>query len=212
MSSQAREARLAANVKSGKVLNVSPKEAGEMVRNGWILLDVRPVSEASRAPLVGAVNVPLFIEDPDNSLGGLGKKLAFKFTGGWLLGGNHCVLNSSFLSSIKGQVPQGASLVVVCQKELRSLAACEQLVKGGFSTVAWLNGGLDSSKGDIPTISGVDVRYGGIGGMSEFLGWTEVQQEQGKSKLGGSKGVLIAIGVVVILDLLLFYFESSRVN
>ena len=76
-SSDAREARLAANIKTGKVLNVNAREAGEMLQNGWCLLDVRPFSEAQRAPLESAINIPIFIEDPDKGLGGTSKKIAF---------------------------------------------------------------------------------------------------------------------------------------
>lgn len=208
---ESREARLVSNVKSGRVLNVSSKEAASMIIAGWALLDVRPVGEVSRAPLKGSINVPLFIEDNDNSLGGIGKKLAFKITGGWWLGGTHCVLNRSFVESVKAQIPLGSSLVVCCQKGLRSLAACEALVKEGYGTIAWLNGGLDASKrGDIPTTTGVDVRYGGVGGVSLFLGWTEVQQEEGKTKLGGSRGALIALGALIAIDVILFFLESGR--
>lgn len=50
----------------------------------------------------------------------------------------------------------------------RSLAAAEQLHRAGYSTLAWINGGLDSSrKGDLPSVGDVDLRYGGIGGLTE---------------------------------------------
>ena len=101
-----------------------------------------------------------------------------------------------------------SSVVVCCQKGLRSLTACEVMVKAGYQTVAWINGGLDTARaGDIKTANGSDVRYGGIGGFSELLGWTEVQQEEGKAKLGGSKGVLILFGSILLLDLLVFAIE-----
>ncbi len=34
--------------------------------------------------------------------------------------------------------------------------------------------------GEVPTVGDVDIRYAGIGGLSELIGWTEVQQEQNK--------------------------------
>ena len=50
----------------------------------------------------------------------------------------------------------------------RSLAAAEQLHRAGYSTLAWINGGLDASrKGDLPTVGDKDLRYGGIGGITE---------------------------------------------
>jgi len=68
----------------------------------------------------------------------------------------------------------------------RSLAAAEQLSRAGYGTLAWINGGLDTAKkADLP-IKGEfdDLRYGGIGGLSELLGWTDVQREKSAGFLG----------------------------
>ena len=71
----------------------------------------------------------------------------------------------------------------------RSLSAAEQLSKAGYSTIAWINGGLDTSKKtDLPVKGADDLRYGGIGGMSEALGWTDVQREKSAGFMGGSFG------------------------
>lgn len=159
----------------------------------------------------------------------------------------------------QAKIPKDAKVLVGCQKGLRSLAACEQLSKAGYPTIAWVNGGFDSCKkgglgageggdggwtvgyrgvwvrvgagkgvvqsgwrgfvgrrqvqqrggqagrrqfnlvqhswwpwvialacslltaaGEVPTVGDVDIRYAGIGGLSELIGWTEVQQEQNK--------------------------------
>lgn len=40
--------------------------------------------------------------------------------------------------------------------------------------------------------------------MSEFLGWTEVQQENGEGFAGGYQNVLKGAAVVLFLDLLWF--------
>lgn len=63
-------------------------------------------------------------------------------------------------SKVQAKVPKGAKIVVACQKGLRSLAACEQLSRAGYSSgLAWINGGLDTArKGDLDTKDGVDVR------------------------------------------------------
>lgn len=38
----------------------------------------------------------------------------------------------------------------------------------GYQTLAWINGGLDTAGGGaLPTKNGKDVRYGGIGGVSQ---------------------------------------------
>ena len=72
----------------------------------------------------------------------------------------------------------------------RSLAAAEQLSRVGYGTLAWINGGLDTAKkSDLP-IKGEfdDLRYGGIGGLSELLGWTDVQREKSAGFLGAALG------------------------
>lgn len=71
----------------------------------------------------------------------------------------------------------------------RSLSAAEQLSKAGYGTIAWVNGGLDTAKKtDLPVANSDDLRYGGIGGMSEALGWTDVQREKSAGFMGGSFG------------------------
>ncbi len=71
----------------------------------------------------------------------------------------------------------------------RSLSAAEQLSRAGYSTIAWVNGGLDTSKkADLPVKGADDLRYGGIGGLSELLGWTDVQREKNTGALGGPSG------------------------
>lgn len=115
--------------------------------------------------------------------------------------------NTSFLADVQARIPQDAKIIVVCQKGLRSLAACEQLGLSGYSTLAWVNGGLDTSRpGQVETEGGVDVRMGGIGGLSELLGWTEVQQETAKGFAGGYQNILKAVGVILLLDGIWFLY------
>lgn len=84
-------------------------------------------------------------------------------------------------------------MIVACQKGLRSLAACEQLSRAGFTDIAWVNGGFDNSRpGDVPTKGDEDIRLAGVGGVSSILGWTEVQQETGGAK-GSAKSVLLLV-------------------
>lgn len=75
----------------------------------------------------------------------------------------------------------------------RSLAACEQLSRAGYPTLAWINGGFDTAqKGDLPAEEDKDLRLGGIGGVSELLGWTEVQRDVQRSEgfAGGSNTII----------------------
>ncbi len=55
-------------------------------------------------------------------------------------------------------------------------------------------------------------RYAGIGGVSEMLGWTEVQQEEKKSFAGGYENVLKVVGVVLALDAVVFLYEYITVQ
>ncbi|PNH06535.1 Rhodanese-like domain-containing protein 11, chloroplastic, partial [Tetrabaena socialis] len=151
--------------------------------------------------------VPVFLEDEEVSLSSLIKRASAFGMGGWWLGGSHMVPNDKFLSLVQAQVPTSARLVVGCQKGLRSLAACEQLSLAGYETLAWVNGGFDSCKsGEVRTEGDVDIRYAGIGGLSEAIGWTVVQQEQNKA-LGSADGVLKVVGLILVADLMLFAGE-----
>ena len=192
---------------AGKVRNVPAGEFQNLVNDGYIVLDVRPHTEREKAPLVNAVEIPLFVPDPDTSLSGLIKKSTAIGMGGWWLGGTHMIPNDKFAAEVQASIPdkETAKVLVVCQKGLRSLSACEGLAKLGYKTIAWVNGGLDTAMaGQIPTKNGTDVRYGGIGGMSEFLGWTEVQQESGGGFAGGYQNILKFAGLILALDLVWF--------
>jgi hypothetical protein len=48
------------------------------------------------------------------------------------------------------------------------------------------------------------LRYAGIGGLSEVLGWTEVQQEEKAGFMGGVAGVLGLVALILLADLALF--------
>ena len=75
----------------------------------------------------------------------------------------------------------------------RSLAACEQLSRAGYGEIAWINGGFDTArKEDLPVVGAPDLRYGGIGGLSELLGWTDAQRQNSKTEgfIGGFENVL----------------------
>ena len=78
----------------------------------------------------------------------------------------------------------------------RSLAAAEQLSRAGFGQLAWINGGFDAAAPtDLPVKGAEDLRFGGIGGLSELLGWTDVQKQTSKSEgfLGGGFTIIKAV-------------------
>jgi hypothetical protein len=98
---------------------------------------------------------------------------------------------------ITAQVPKDTKVIVACQKGLRSLAACEQLSRAGFTDIAWVNGGFDNSQpGEVPTKESEDIRLAGIGGVSSILGWTQVQQET-SGPAGGFKSVLLLVRFIL---------------
>lgn len=106
---------------------------------------------------------------------------------------------SQTISSHSLQVPKDAKVIVACQKGLRSLAAAEQLSRAGYTSLAWVNGGLDNSRpGEVPTRDGKDIRYAGIGGVSEIVGWTEVQQENA-GPAGSLKSVFIGVSICLFV-------------
>ncbi len=50
-------------------------------------------------------------------------------------------------------------------------------------------------------------RYAGIGGLSEALGWTEVQQEESKGFAGGFQNILALVALVLLVDGAVFAWE-----
>lgn len=197
-------------VKDGTVTNVSASAAAEMMQQGWALLDVRPPGESGKVGVKGAVAVPLYVEDPSNSISSLMKKAATIGTGGWWLGGTHMIPNTDFMAQVQAAIPKDKGVIVACQKGLRSLAAAEQLSRAGYSKVAWVNGGFDTAKpGDLETTNGKDIRYAGIGGLSEALGWTEVQQEENRGQfMGGVENIFKLVALVLAADVALFAYEQ----
>lgn len=190
---------------------------------GWYLLDVRPPSEVARAAVKGAVCAPLYVPESFDSLPNLMKHASWFGMGGWWLGGVHMKPNPDFMAAVRSAVPEDAKLVVACQKGLRSLAAAEQLARAGFGELAWINGGLDTAaRGDLEVEGpdGVDdLRYAGIGGMSEVLGMTAVQKDKkkGSSSSSSSPGSIgesldpLVKGALVVLALDSVWFVWGQV-
>lgn len=73
--------------------------------------------------------MPLFVEDDDASpSSALKRGVAYAADGFWL-GGRHMKANAAFLDDVRARVPANTPVLVACQKGLRSLSACEQLVR-----------------------------------------------------------------------------------
>lgn len=194
----------------GRIGYVSPKEASSLMKDGWILLDVRPPEETNIARIEGAVEIPLFLVDDEISVRNLFKQALAFGMGGWWVGGAHMRPNPDFINQVEEKINRTEipGVIVVCQKGLRSLAACEQLARAGYSRIVWINGGLDTAKpGDIPTVDDADIRMAGVGGLSGMIGWTEVQQEQSNKPLAG----LLSWFIIGGLGITIFYQLYSQV-
>lgn len=200
------QSRWESQVREGKVRSVGAKETVSLVADPeWVLLDVRPPEEVKKGRVPSSVTVPLFVVDDDLSVGGILKQMSAFGMGGWWLGGAHMKANPNFISSVLNKVPKDKKVVVCCQKGLRSLAACEQLAKVGYSQIAWLNGGFEGSmKGDFDTTDGQDIRLAGTGGLSSVIGWTPIQQADEPGIGSGPENVLKIVAALTILDILIF--------
>lgn len=69
------------------------------------------------------------------------------------------------------------------------MAACEQLSRAGYQSLAWINGGFDTAlPGDLPVVDEADLRLAGVGGMSEVLGMSPQQAvKQSEEPTGGQQ-------------------------
>ena len=75
----------AATYRAADVVPVNGKAAKEVLQSkGSVLLDVRSPYESSKVSLIGAVNIPYSVEDPDMGPAALIKKgLYMGSAGGW---------------------------------------------------------------------------------------------------------------------------------
>jgi len=203
------EQRWQENGRSGRVRNLTGKDIKPMLESGWTVLDVRPREEIDKVGLKGVVEVPLFEVDDGMDPASLLKQMSAFGMGGWWLGGQHMKANTQFLAQVQSKIPKDAKVIVTCQKGLRSLAACEQLSRAGYSELAWVSGGLDAvRKGEVDTTVDKDLRYAGIGGVSALLGWTEVQQEENRGS--SFQNVLKGVAFLLVVDLVVFAAEQVQ--
>eukprot|EP00798_Chlamydomonas_sp_ICE-L_P018205 gene18205-24649_t len=151
--------------------------------------------QVSLVSIVDPGQVPMYIKDPDAMTpAGLIKQWLNLGMGGWWLGGWHLVPNTNFMGEVQAKVPKDAKII-----GLRSLAASESLIRAGYTTVGWVNGGFDACRqGDFPTTpDNKDIRYAAVGGVSGILGWTD----------GGQSGVIGFFVFLLACDFALFGYE-----
>lgn len=203
----AAERRWEQQVADGRVKSLSSKEAGYAVQlNDHMVLDVRPSYEREKSRVKDSIWVPAFDEDKSWAPPALLNKLSSFLLGGWWAGNAPTKRNERFMPDVVAQIPKSANVIVTCQKGLRSLAACEQLYKAGYRNLFWLNGGYDTAEDrDFEREGSQPLKFAGIGGVSEFLGWTDVQRTQAAKEGISYRLMLFArlVAVVVGVDLLL---------
>ncbi|CAA7037297.1 unnamed protein product [Microthlaspi erraticum] len=193
-------------LREGRVKLLTPREAGYAIQlSNKPLLDVRPSSERNKAWVKGSTWIPIFENDDNLDAGALSKKVTSFAMGGWWSGAPTLSFNKLFLSKVEEKFPKDAELIVACQKGLRSLAACELLYNAGYQNIFWVQGGLESAAEEDLVIEGSQpLKLAGIGGFSEFLGWTDQQRAQAAKEGWGYRLVYSArlLGVVLAADAL----------
>lgn len=202
----AAEKRWQSQVRDGKVRAISPKQAGYALQlSGHRLLDVRPSTERNRARVKDSLWIPLFDVEKGFNPGVLLNRFSNFTMGGWWSGVPLMKLNSQFIPEATHNIQRDANVIVVCQKGKRSLAACEQLYNAGYRNLFWIEGGLDAAEeGDLAREGPTSFKFAGIGGVSEFLGWTDQQRITGKKEGWGYRAVFFGrlVGIVLLVDAL----------
>ncbi|WJX39205.1 Rhodanese-like domain-containing protein 11, chloroplastic [Trifolium repens] len=189
-----------------KIKVLTPKEAGYAVQlSNKPLLDVRPSNEHNKAWVKGSTWIPIFDVDNGLDVGTIPKKVTNFAMGGWWSGMPTLSFDNSFLPKVVEKFPKDAEIIVACQKGLRSLAACELLYNAGYSNLFWVQGGFEAAEEEDLVVEGpVPLKFAGIGGISEFLGWTDQQRAAAAKEGWGYRLVFSArlVGLFLVADAL----------
>ncbi|XP_061362164.1 rhodanese-like domain-containing protein 11, chloroplastic [Gastrolobium bilobum] len=198
--------RWEALVRDGKVKVLTPREAGYAVQlSNKPLLDVRPSNEHNKAWVRASTWIPIFDVDYKLDVGTIPTKITNFVMGGWWSGMPTLSYDSQFLAKVVEKFPKDTELIVACQKGLRSLAACELLYNAGYKNLFWVQGGLEAAEEEDLIVEGpVPLKFAGIGGVSEFLGWTDQQRAAAAKEGWGYRLVFSArlLGVILVGDAL----------
>ncbi|KAI6682786.1 hypothetical protein NL676_028699 [Syzygium grande] len=193
-------------IREQKVKCLTPREAGYAIQlSDKTLVDVRPSVERNKAWVKGSTWIPIFDDNSGFDPGTLSRKTTNFVMGGWWSGAPTLSYNKQFVPSIKEKFPKDSDLIVACQKGLRSLAACELLYNAGYRNLFWVQGGLEASEEeDLPREGPQPLKFAGIGGVSEFLGWTD-QQRAAAAKEGWAYRLVFSarlVGLFLVADAL----------
>ncbi|CAH9099720.1 unnamed protein product [Cuscuta europaea] len=190
----------------GKVKVLTPRQAGYAVQlSNKPLLDVRPSNEHNKAWVRSSTWIPVFDVDDKLDFGTIPRKVTNFVMGGWWSGMPTLSYHRQFLAKVEEKFPKDSELMVACQKGLRSLAACELLYNAGYENLFWVQGGLEAAEDEDFIVDGsVLLKFAGIGGVSEFLGWTDQQRAAAAKEGWGYRLVFSArlVGVFLVADAL----------
>jgi rhodanese-related sulfurtransferase len=106
------------------VNRISPKEAHELLQQGWTYLDVRSTSEFERGHPTGAVLVPLAEAGPAGMQA-----------------------NPDFLGDVQARFAKDAKLVIGCEAGGRSARAAAALEQAGFTNLVDQRAGFGGTRG-----------------------------------------------------------------
>ncbi|KAF7123700.1 hypothetical protein RHSIM_Rhsim12G0169500 [Rhododendron simsii] len=205
--------RWEALVREEKVKVLTPREAGyAMQLSNKTLLDVRPSTEHKKAWVKASTWIPIFDVDSRFDAGTLSRKVTNFLMGGWWSGVPTLSVDGQFLSKVEEKFTKDTDLIVACQKGLRSLAACELLHNAGYRNLFWIQGGLEAAdEGDLEREGPIPFKLAGIGGVSEFLGWTDQQRIEAAKKGWGYRLVFSArlVGVFLVADALIIGAQQA---
>nr|CAB3450246.1 unnamed protein product [Digitaria exilis] len=184
-------------IREQKIKTLTPREAGYTFKlTDKALLDVRPSNERQKAWVKGSTWIPIFDVDTSVDLGGLSKKVS------------NFVMDEiarNFVQQVEEKFSKDTDIILVCQKGLRSLAACEQLYNAGFENLFWVQGGLEAAEEeDFEREGSQPFKLAAIGGVSEFFGWTDQQRRQAAKEGLGYRLVFTGrlVGALVLVDAL----------
>lgn len=202
----AAQKRWEAQIREGKVKALTPKEASYAIQlSDKILLDVRPSTERKKAWVKGSIWIPVFDVDRKLYPGIISKKISNFIMGNWWSGIPLMAYNDQFIKQIEEKFTKDTDIIVACQKGIRSLAACEQLYNTGYRNLYWVQGGFDAAEeGDFEQDGPQPLKFAGIGGFSEFIGWTDEQRSASAKEGWGYRAMYFGrlVGVILLADAL----------
>jgi rhodanese-related sulfurtransferase len=106
-----------------EVKRISPREARQLLDEGWVYLDVRTEPEFAAGHPAGAHHVPLHLAGPRGM-----------------------TPNPDFLPTVETRYPKDTPLVLGCRSGGRSLTAARMLLAAGYTRVVDQRAGFEGAR------------------------------------------------------------------